>query len=189
MTEEQTKLQINFKKHKFKPIIFDGNKYKSHIEAFMNNDFKALETEETAHYQESFDQYALLSESIFQSNQLIKQNVKFVVPFYHLNTYDYSLYQHYHSTYEDELQVMINFFISLFENFGDKLIYKKTEQLNNQISILEENPEFFFDNILFEDYLGNISLNGQPLSYYFHLITEKKLSTLKIQEVIKYKNF
>ena len=189
MTEEQIKLQTMFKKYRFKPIIFDGNKYKSHIEAFINDDFKVLETEETAHYQEAIDQYALLSESIFQSNQLIKQNIKFVVPFYHLSTYNFSLYQHYHSTYENEIQVMKNFFISLFEDFGDKLIYKKTEQLNNQISILEENPEFFFDNILFEDYLGNISLNGQPLSYYFHLITEKKLSTLKIQEVIKYKNF
>lgn len=186
MNEE---LKQIFKKNNFKPVIFDGNKYKTHIDAFINNDFKVLNSESASDYQESLDNYTLFSESISKSNELTNQNIKFVVPLYHLNTHNYSFYEFYLSNYEDETLVMKNFFIFLFETFGDELVYKNSKSLKEQILELQEDPECFFHNVLFEDYLGNITLNGQSLFYYFNLIIQKKFSVQQVKDNLKYSNF
>ena len=189
MNEEQKKIKKFFQENNLKPIIFDGNKYKNHIDAFINNDFKILSLEIASNYQESLDNYYLFSESISKTNQLTNQNIKLAIPLYHLDTYNYSLYQFYLSNYEDEISVIKNFFIFLFENFGEEIFYKNSKSLKEKIFELEEDPLCFFHNILFEDYLGNITLNGQSLFYYFNLIIQKKFSIQQVKDNLKYSNF
>ena len=193
MNKQQQKLKETLNQHIFKPIIFDGNKYNNHIEAFINSDFKVLIKEEyDDKYQSILDQYYIMSDTIEKSNQLLNNNVKFIVPLYHLNIFHYKFHEFYNDRYNNEGEVIKNFFIFLFENFGDELILttnNNSELLSNQIQFIKENTFEFFEDILFQDYLGNISLKGKSLYYYFNLLIEKNIDFNKVKEIIKYNNF
>tara|TARA_B100000073_G_C23615685_1_gene526370 strand:- start:210 stop:776 length:567 start_codon:yes stop_codon:yes gene_type:complete len=174
---------------KFSPIVFDGKKYKDHVEAVKNEDFIKLDLDYDYSISVGYFQSVYYNaNNVFNSLKSILKSeyYKLVLPYYHLDLNDDQLLQEISEREreeydDDEEEGLINVFYEILKsNF---FVIKNKDKI-----VGKDDFYLAFEKFVIEDLKGNLKINNQKLIDIVNIIKEKGVDLDSIKNKIKADN-
>lgn len=188
-----------FFNNSFNIVIYDSNKYNSHLEAMTSNEFTSFYPDTNSHAIGVLSKlYNTSIQSIEAINLINNSKYKLVVPLFYFDFIKYNdskisndLYYEDYVHYEDYLHcnVITSFIIYILTHMNMPIIInEKSYNLDNFDCCFGGDIDKIIE-IIYEDTIGNVSIDGLSLKYFYDFLVIKNGNIKNYKKMQNIKNF